>query len=90
MINESPVMTSHESALEAPFATQSDLRLHSQVSVFIILSRISQSFGVDRQKLITNDEFGALRRYDVELSLWRERWERRLGRYPSTSVSISS
>ncbi|KAM5353395.1 hypothetical protein ACJ41O_000045 [Fusarium nematophilum] len=94
MINESAVITSHESALQSPTATTADLRLHSQVSVFIILSRVSQTFGSDRSKMITNDEFGALRRYDVELGLWRDHWEQRLvpdrhvSQYPSRGVVL--
>ncbi|KAI8648382.1 Zn(2)-C6 fungal-type domain-containing protein [Fusarium sp. Ph1] len=94
MINESGIITSHESALLAPMATTSDLRLHSQVSVFSILSRISQTFGSERSKMINDSEFGSLRQYDLELGLWRDHWEQLLvpdqhvSQYPSRGVVL--
>lgn len=88
VISESAVITRHETVLEAPEATQSDLRLHSQVGVFIILSRIFQTFGPDQSRLVAGDEFEALRRYDTDLSLWRDRWERRLGKFSQSSINF--
>ncbi|RSM15863.1 hypothetical protein CDV31_004805 [Fusarium ambrosium] len=94
MINESGIITSHESALLAPMATTSDLRLHSQVSVFIILSRISQTFGSERSRVVNDNEFGSLRQYDLELGLWRDHWEQLLvpdqhvSQYPSRGVVL--
>ena len=80
VINENATIISHESFLLLPDVTQSDFRLHSQVAVFIILSRVFHTFGSDRSQLIANDEFQALRRYDADLGLWRSHWETRLGR----------
>jgi hypothetical protein len=78
MIHEDATITSHESFLRLPGITQADLRLHSQVGVFIILSRVLHTFGSDTSKLVANDEFEALRRYDAELGRWKDHWESRL------------
>lgn len=87
VISESAVITRHENVLKAPDVRQSDLRLHSQVGVFIILSRMFHTFGSDQSRLVTNDEFEALRRYDIDLDLWRDHWERRLG---MSTIKMSS
>lgn len=79
VISESAVITRHENVLKAPDVRQSDLRLHSQVGVFMILSRMVHTFGSDQSRLVTNDEFEALRRYDIDLGLWKDHWERQLG-----------
>ncbi|KAF7555616.1 hypothetical protein G7046_g6518 [Stylonectria norvegica] len=94
VISENATITSHESVLKLPGVTQSDFRLHSQVAVFIILSRVFHTFGSDRNRLIASDEFEALRRYDVDLGLWREHWETRLdpdehlAQYPAKGVVL--
>lgn len=79
VINEDVTITNHESFLDLPGATRADVRLHSQVGIFIILSRADRTFGPDRARLVANDEFEALRRYDADIGRWRRRWEKRLG-----------
>ncbi|KHN94232.1 uncharacterized protein MAM_07868 [Metarhizium album ARSEF 1941] len=79
VISENSTLSCHEDFLRLPGITMSDLRLHSQVGVFIILSRIYHVFGPDRSRMIANDEFEMLRRFDVDLARWRDQWKPRLG-----------
>lgn len=79
VINENSTITCHEDFLQLQGITEADFRLHSQVGVFIILSRVFHTFGSDRSRMIASDEFEILRRFDVELGHWRNHWETRLG-----------
>lgn len=78
VISENPTITCHEHFLQRPDATQADARLHSQVGIFIILSRVFHAFGPDRSRMIGNDEFEALRRFDADMGFWRDRWKDKL------------
>ncbi|KAG5977410.1 hypothetical protein E4U55_006837, partial [Claviceps digitariae] len=78
VINEDSTLSCHENYLRLPGVTMSDHRLHSQVGVFIILSRIFNAFGPDRSRMIANDEFEILRRFDADLARWRDQWQPRL------------
>lgn len=78
VISENPTITCHEHFLQRPDATQADFRLHSQVGIFIILSRVFHAFGPDRSRMIGNDEFEALRRFDADMGFWRDRWKDKL------------
>lgn len=81
VIGEDSTLSCHEDYLRLPGVTMSDHRLHSQVGVFIILSRIFNAFGPDRSRMIANDEFEILRRFDADLARWRDQWKPRLGRW---------
>lgn len=85
VINENPTITCHEQFLQRPDATQSDFRLHSQVGIFIILSRVFHTFGPDRSRMIGSDEFETLRRFDADMGYWRERWKDRLSLFSHAS-----
>lgn len=80
VISENSTLSCHEDFLRLPGITMSDHRLHSQVGVFIILSRIYHVFGPDRSRMIANDEFEILRRFDIDLARWRDQWKPRLGK----------
>ncbi|ATY64284.1 fungal specific transcription [Cordyceps militaris] len=94
VISETPTITCHEHFLQRPDATQSDYRLHSQVGIFIILSRVFHAFGPDRSRMIGNDEFEALRRFDADMGFWRDRWKDKLqpnkyvSQYPAKGVFL--
>lgn len=79
VINENPTITCHEHFLQRHDCTQADFRLHSQVGIFIILSRVFHTFGPDRSRMIGSDEFETLRRFDADMGYWRDRWKSRLG-----------
>ncbi|OAQ70985.1 fungal specific transcription factor [Pochonia chlamydosporia 170] len=82
VISENSTLSCHEDFLRLPGITMSDHRLHSQVGVFIILSRIYHVFGPDRSRMIANDEFEILRRFDIDLARWRDQWKPRLAPNP--------
>ncbi|OAA78279.1 Zn(2)-C6 fungal-type DNA-binding domain protein [Akanthomyces lecanii RCEF 1005] len=94
VIAENPTITCHEHFLQRPDATQADFRLHSQVGIFIILSRVFHAFGPDRSRMIGNDEFEALRRFDADMGFWRDRWKDKLqpnkyvSQYPAKGVFL--
>ncbi|CAH0037695.1 unnamed protein product [Clonostachys rhizophaga] len=94
VINEDMTITNHQAFLDLPGATKSDIRLHSQVGIFMILSRVDCSFGPDRSRLVANDEFESIRRYGADIDQWRRKWEQRLdpnpdiGDYPAKGVTL--
>ncbi|KAJ3495866.1 hypothetical protein NLG97_g3080 [Lecanicillium saksenae] len=94
VISENPTITCHEHFLQRSDATQADFRLHSQVGIFIILSRVFHAFGPDRSRMIGNDEFEALRRFDADMGFWRDRWKDKLqpnkyvSQYPAKGVFL--
>ncbi|WQF82063.1 hypothetical protein CDEST_07077 [Colletotrichum destructivum] len=94
VINEDATITHHEAFLTLPGITQADHRLHSQVGVFIILSRVFHTFGPDTSRQVARDEFEALKRYDADLGRWKLQWETRLvpdkhiSKYPAKGVIL--
>jgi hypothetical protein len=79
VIPEDATIARHEAFLQLPGTGQADMRLHSQVAIFVILSRVYHTFGPDRSRLVANDEFESIRRYDADLFAWKRTWEPRLG-----------
>uniref|UniRef100_A0A0B7K4U7 Xylanolytic transcriptional activator regulatory domain-containing protein n=1 Tax=Bionectria ochroleuca TaxID=29856 RepID=A0A0B7K4U7_BIOOC len=90
VINEDMTITNHQAFLDLPGATKSDIRLHSQVGIFMILSRVDCSFGPDRSRLVANDEFESIRRYGADIDQWRRKWEQRLERQEFINVALKS
>ncbi|OLN87248.1 Transcriptional activator of proteases prtT 2 [Colletotrichum chlorophyti] len=94
VINEDTTITNHEAFLQLPGTTKADDRLHSQVGVFIILSRVFHTFGPDTSRPVARHEFEALRRYDGDLGRWKHQWENRLvpdkhiSNYPAKGVIL--
>lgn len=79
VIPEDVTIARHEKFLQLPGIRQADYRLHSQVAIFVILSRVYHTFGPDRSRLVANDEFESIRRYNADMDLWKQTWEPRLG-----------
>ncbi|TDZ27780.1 Transcriptional activator of proteases prtT [Colletotrichum spinosum] len=95
VINEDASIVNHEKFLKLPGITQADDRLHSQVGVFIILSRVFHTFGPDRSRQVGRDEFVQLETFDNELAHWKLKWESRLevpdrhiSKYPAKGVIL--
>ncbi|CAI0650523.1 unnamed protein product [Colletotrichum noveboracense] len=94
VINEDASIVNHEDFLKLPGITQADHRLHSQVGVFIILSRVFHTFGPDRSRQVGRDEFVQLKKFDDELCFWKTKWETRLeadkfiSKYPAKGVIL--
>ncbi|KAH7363480.1 hypothetical protein B0T11DRAFT_329451 [Plectosphaerella cucumerina] len=94
VIPEDATIARHEAFLQLPGTGQADMRLHSQVAIFVILSRVYHTFGPDRSRLVANDEFESIRRYDADLFAWKRTWEPRLvpdpniAHYPAKGVRL--
>ncbi|KAL3417232.1 major facilitator superfamily transporter [Phlyctema vagabunda] len=85
VIHEDEAIVNHEKFLELPGTSQADFRLHSQVSLFIILTGIYNTFGPDVEKMLSEEDLTRLRHFNVALDTWRIKWESSLA--PNTYIS---
>ncbi|KAL2853868.1 hypothetical protein BJY01DRAFT_205963 [Aspergillus pseudoustus] len=94
IIHEDYSIANHHTFILSPSAPQSDLRLHSQVDLFIILTRIYHAFGPDVDLEVPESEFPKIDKYDAELGGWQSAWLPRLagsryvGAYPYKAVYL--
>lgn len=72
-------MTGHEKYLQLPEVTESDFRLHSNVSIFIILTKVYYTFGPNVEQIVDEKELELLQPFNADLEAWRLRWETQLG-----------
>ncbi|QQK47837.1 Fungal specific transcription factor, putative [Penicillium digitatum] len=92
MIHEDASITQHNVFTQNPHISQGDLRLHSQVDLFIILTRIYFAFGPDVDLEVPESDFPKIDRYDVDIGDWKSAWLPRLagsryvGAYPYKAV----
>jgi hypothetical protein len=80
VIHEDLGISCHETFLQLPGIEQSDWRLHSQVAVFRILSRMYLHFGPDGDKALSEVDFEAMRAFNLDIDEWRTKWQPRLGK----------
>ncbi|KAL4977261.1 hypothetical protein BDW66DRAFT_165974 [Aspergillus desertorum] len=94
IIHEDYSITNHHTFILSPSVSQSDLRLHSQVDLFIILTRIYHAFGPDVDLEVPESEFSIIDKFDADLGDWRSAWLPRLagsryvGAYPYKAVHL--
>ncbi|EAA63197.1 hypothetical protein AN2763.2 [Aspergillus nidulans FGSC A4] len=94
IIHEDYSITNHHTFILSPSVSQSDLRLHSQVDLFIILTRIYHAFGPDVDLEVPESEFSVIDKFDADLGEWRSAWLPRLagsryvGAYPYKAVYL--
>ncbi|KAL4953360.1 hypothetical protein BDW69DRAFT_165545 [Aspergillus filifer] len=94
IIHEDYSITNHHTFILSPSVSQSDLRLHSQVDLFIILTRIYHAFGPDVDLEVPESEFFRIDKFDSDLGDWRSAWLPRLagsryvGAYPYKAVYL--
>jgi len=79
IIHEDSTITNHHNLVRSPTASQSDIRLHSQISLFIILTRIYQTFGPDVDVEVADGDLVQIERFNADIESWRRVWEPRLG-----------
>lgn len=53
--------------------------MHSQISLFIILTRIYHAFGPDVDLEVPESDFLAIDKFDADLGEWRANWLPRIG-----------
>lgn len=83
LIHEDAAMAGHEKYLQLPGITESDFRLHSNVSIFIILTKVYYTFGPNVEQMVVEEDLKLLQRFNVDLEGWRLRWETQLGMHAS-------
>ncbi|KAE8348937.1 hypothetical protein BDV28DRAFT_142357 [Aspergillus coremiiformis] len=94
IIHEDKSITNHNTFTMSPTVAQSDLRLHSQVDLFIILTRIYHAFGPDVDLEVPESEFTTIDKFDADLEEWQSAWLPRLagsryvGAYPYKAVYL--
>ena len=79
LIHEDRAIAGHEKFLQLPGITEADFRLHSNVSIFIILTNIYNTFGPNIEQMLDEEELNLLQQFNIELDSWRLRWESQLG-----------
>jgi hypothetical protein len=80
VIHYDAAISGRQKFLQLPGITQADLRLQSQVAIFVILTDIYNTFGPDIEQTLTDDELNQLRHFNVSLDGWRSKWEQPLGK----------
>ncbi|KAL5337537.1 hypothetical protein BJX70DRAFT_368998 [Aspergillus crustosus] len=94
IIHEDYSITNHHTFIQSPAVSQSDLRLHSQVDLFIVLTRIYHAFGPDVDLEVPESELSKIDEFDANLGEWRAAWLPRLagsryvGAYPYKAVYL--
>lgn len=80
MIHEDASITQHNILAQGPSISQGDLRLHSQVDLFIILTRIYFAFGPDVDLEVPESDFPKIDQYDMDIENWKSAWLPKLGK----------
>ncbi|KAI9928015.1 hypothetical protein MW887_002867 [Aspergillus wentii] len=94
IIHEDSTITNHSALIMHPNVSQGDLRLHSQVDLFIILTRVYHAFGPDVDLEVPESDFSKIDRFDADLEEWKSDWIPRLvgsryvGAYPYKAVYL--
>ncbi|PYH44987.1 Zn(II)2Cys6 transcription factor [Aspergillus saccharolyticus JOP 1030-1] len=94
IIHEDLSIKNHSTFIQAPNVQQGDLRLHSQVDLFIILTRIYHAFGPDVDLEVPDSDFSLMDKFDAALADWQSSWIPRLvgsryvGKYPYKAVYL--
>lgn len=79
IIHEDASIAQHNTFTQSPSTSQGDLRLHSQVDLFIILTRMYFAFGPDVDLEVPESEFPKIDQFDTELDDWKSAWLPRIG-----------
>ncbi|RAL10522.1 Zn(II)2Cys6 transcription factor [Aspergillus homomorphus CBS 101889] len=94
IIHEDLSIKNHNTFTQSPNVQQGDLRLHSQVDLFIILTHIYHAFGPDVDLEVPDSEFSKIDTFDAALAEWQSSWIPRLvesryvGKYPYKAVHL--
>lgn len=94
VIQEDMTITNHEKFLELAGINQGDVRLHSQIAIFIILTRVYNTFGPDIEEMVQDEDIVRLQHFNAALDMWRSNWTHRLApnlyvaTYPAKGVDL--
>ncbi len=82
------------SFLETEHATEDDVRLVSQVKIWLISASVFDTFGVDVETPVPPSKLAQLRRFSIALDTWYADWSdsfgpnARVGNYPAKGVGL--
>ncbi|PCG91581.1 Hypothetical protein PENO1_070490 [Penicillium occitanis (nom. inval.)] len=94
MIREDDTIRGWRAYLESPHASQSDIRISSQVALMTLLSQIREFFGVDASKSIPRGAMPHINTFSHHLDKWLAHWSSKLrpnehiGNFPSKGVLL--
>lgn len=78
MIREDDTIRGWRAYLESPHASQSDIRISSQVALMTLLSQIREFFGVDASKSIPRGAMPHINTFSHHLDKWLAHWSSKL------------
>ncbi|KAL7274529.1 hypothetical protein RUND412_002574 [Rhizina undulata] len=94
VIHDHEPMRKYELYLQSSLATEGDNRVLSQVSLFVVLTRIYHFHEAEAEKEISDDVLPQLTGFNDQLDQWRTTWRTRLrrndfvGDYPAKGVDL--
>lgn len=80
LIREDETIRGWRSYLGSPHASQSDMRICSQVALMLVLSQVRELFGVDASKPIPRAFITHINSFGLQLDKWLAHWSQKLGR----------
>lgn len=86
MIREDDTIRGWRSYLESPHASQSDIRISSQVALMTLLSQIREFFGVDASKSIPRGAMPHINTFSHHLDKWLAHWSSKLRKFASVPL----
>jgi hypothetical protein len=78
MIREDETIRGWRGYLESPHASQSDVRISSQVSLMMLLSQVRELFGVDASKPVPRAFVAHINTFSHQLDKWLALWSQKL------------
>lgn len=90
MIREDETIRGWRGYLESPHASQSDMRISSQVSLMILLSQVRELFGVDANKAVPRAFVAHINTFSQQLDKWLAHWAQKLRKCLQLSSLVNS
>ncbi|KAI5848776.1 hypothetical protein DFP73DRAFT_572231 [Morchella snyderi] len=94
VIHDTEPMREWELFVASKQAIEGDSRVCSQVSLFVVLTRVYNCYEAEAEKEISDDNLKELAEFNKQLDQWRARWVSKLGRnikvgdYPNQGVDL--
>ncbi|RPB08114.1 hypothetical protein P167DRAFT_512649, partial [Morchella conica CCBAS932] len=94
VIHDTEPMREWEMFVASKQAIEGDSRVCSQVSLFVVLTRVYNYYEAEAEKEISDDNLKELAEFNKQLDQWRARWMSKLGRnikvgdYPNQGVDL--
>lgn len=90
VIHDTEPMRKWEMFVASKQAIEGDSRVCSQVSLFVVLTRVYDYYEAEAEKEISDDNLKELAEFNKQLDQWRARWMSKLGNIPPPPSSYFS